>query len=84
MTGSASLLLRRIADMPGNTTDLLFRLLRQNGGRLSMRRREREFARTRRMRRWYPPKGPTWRFFGRNGMQSDRGPFEAKLSPEAA
>ena len=30
-------------DMPDRTIDLLFRFLRQNGGRLSMRAREREF-----------------------------------------
>jgi Fic/DOC family len=33
-----------IVDMPANTMDLLFRFLRQNGGRLSGRAREREFA----------------------------------------
>jgi hypothetical protein len=33
-----------IADMPDRTIDLLFRFLRQNGGRLSQRAREREFA----------------------------------------
>jgi hypothetical protein len=33
-----------IADMPDGTVDLLFRFLRQNGGRLSQRAREREFA----------------------------------------
>ncbi len=31
-------------DMPGSTIDLLFRFLHQNGGRLSQRAREREFA----------------------------------------
>jgi hypothetical protein len=30
--------------MPGHTIDLLFRMLRQNGGRLSKRARQREFA----------------------------------------
>ncbi|MBI1357977.1 MAG: cell filamentation protein Fic [Acidobacteria bacterium] len=34
-----------IADMPARTVDLLFRFLRQNGGRLSRRAREREFER---------------------------------------
>ncbi len=34
-----------IADMPERTLDLLFRFLRQNGGKLSMRAREREFER---------------------------------------
>lgn len=33
-----------IVDMPANTMDLLFRFLQQNGGRLSGRAREREFA----------------------------------------
>jgi hypothetical protein len=33
-----------IADMPDRTLDLLFRFLRQNGGRLSSRAREDEFA----------------------------------------
>ena len=33
-----------IADMPANTMDLLFRFLQQNGGQLSGRAREREFA----------------------------------------
>jgi hypothetical protein len=32
-----------IVDMPDRTVDLLFRMLRQNGGRLSRRAREREF-----------------------------------------
>jgi hypothetical protein len=32
-------------DMPDSTIDLLFRMLRQNGGKLSKRAREREFAR---------------------------------------
>lgn len=31
-------------DMPDHTTDLLFRMLRQNGGRLSQRARQTEFA----------------------------------------
>lgn len=35
---------QEVVDMPGNTTDLLFRFLRQNDGRLSKRAREREFA----------------------------------------
>ena len=30
--------------MPADTIDLLFRFLRQNGGRLSKRAREREFG----------------------------------------
>lgn len=34
-----------IVDMPDRTVDLLFRMLRQNQGRLSQRAREREFAR---------------------------------------
>lgn len=34
-----------IIDMPNNTIDLLFRFLRQNGGRLSKRAREQEFVR---------------------------------------
>jgi hypothetical protein len=34
-----------VVDMPGHTIDLLFRMLRQNGGRLSKRARRREFAR---------------------------------------
>jgi hypothetical protein len=34
-----------IADMPDATVDLLFRFLRQNGGKLSKRGREQEFAR---------------------------------------
>jgi hypothetical protein len=33
-----------IVDMPDGTIDLLFRFLRQNGGRLSRRAREQEFA----------------------------------------
>jgi hypothetical protein len=33
-----------LVDMPGGTIDLLFRMLRQNGGRLSKRARQREFA----------------------------------------
>ena len=33
-----------IVDMPDRTIDLLFRLLHQNGGRLSKRAREQEFA----------------------------------------
>jgi len=33
-----------VVEMPKNTLDLLFRFLRQNGGRLSKRAREREFA----------------------------------------
>lgn len=33
-----------LVDMPGKTIDLLFRMLRQNKGRLSKRGREREFA----------------------------------------
>jgi hypothetical protein len=33
-----------IVDMPAPTLDLLFRFLQQNGGRLSQRAREREFA----------------------------------------
>ena len=33
-----------IVDMPARTIDLLFRFLRQNGGHLSRRAREREFA----------------------------------------
>ncbi len=33
-----------IADMPDRTIDLLFRLLHQNGGQLSKRAREHEFA----------------------------------------
>ena len=35
--------LQAIVDMPDRTTDLLFRFLHQNGGRLSGRAREREF-----------------------------------------
>jgi len=31
--------------MPANAVDLLFRILRQNGGQLSKRARQREFAR---------------------------------------
>ena len=34
-----------IVDMPDRTVDLLFHFLRQNGGRLSKRAREQEFAR---------------------------------------
>jgi hypothetical protein len=34
-----------LADMPDRTVDLLFRFLRQNGGRLSKRARDQEFAR---------------------------------------
>jgi len=34
----------RLVEMPGPTLDLLFRFLRQGGGRLSKRAREREFA----------------------------------------
>ena len=34
-----------IVDMPDRTIDLLFRFLHQNGGRLSKRAREEEFAR---------------------------------------
>jgi hypothetical protein len=37
--------IQTIADMPGATIDLLFRFLQQNGGRLSKRAREQEFAR---------------------------------------
>jgi hypothetical protein len=33
-----------LVDMPGHTIDLLFRMLRQNDGRLSKRARQREFA----------------------------------------
>jgi hypothetical protein len=33
-----------LVDMPGHTIDLLFRMLRQNGGRLSKRARQRKFA----------------------------------------
>jgi hypothetical protein len=33
-----------IVDMPAGLVDLLFRFLRQNGGRLSSRAREKEFA----------------------------------------
>ena len=33
-----------LVDMPLQTIDLLFRMLRQNNGRLSRRAREREFA----------------------------------------
>jgi hypothetical protein len=33
-----------LIDMPDQTIDLLFRMLRQNNGRLSRRAREREFA----------------------------------------
>ena len=33
-----------IVDMPERRSDLLFRFLHQNGGRLSRRGREREFA----------------------------------------
>ncbi|MFZ4809603.1 MAG: cell filamentation protein Fic, partial [Hyphomicrobiaceae bacterium] len=33
-----------VVDMPDQTIDLLFRMLRQNNGRLSRRAREREFA----------------------------------------
>ena len=36
--------LQAIVDMPDRTADLLFRFLHQNGGRLSRRAREREFA----------------------------------------
>ena len=36
--------LQAIVDMPNRTADLLFRFLHQNGGRLSRRAREREFA----------------------------------------
>ena len=35
--------LQAVADMPDRTADLLFRFLHQNGGRLSLRAREREF-----------------------------------------
>jgi hypothetical protein len=35
---------QEIADMPSATVDLLFRFLRQSGGRLSQRAREREFG----------------------------------------
>ena len=34
-----------LVDMPANAVDLLFRILRQNGGQLSKRARQREFAR---------------------------------------
>jgi len=37
--------LQAIADMPGRTVNLLFRLLHHNGGRLSNRARAREFER---------------------------------------
>ena len=36
--------IERVVDMPDQTIDLLFRFLRQNGGKLSQRGREREFA----------------------------------------
>jgi Fic family protein len=36
--------IQAIVDMPDNTVDLLFRFLRQNGGRLSNRARDQEFA----------------------------------------
>jgi Fic/DOC family protein len=36
--------IQAIVDMPDNTVDLLFRFCRQNGGRLSNRARDREFA----------------------------------------
>ena len=36
--------LNRLVDMPENLSDLLFRFLHQNGGKLSLRRRRREFA----------------------------------------
>ena len=36
--------IQAIVDMPDNTIDLLFRFLEQNGGKLSQRAREREFA----------------------------------------
>lgn len=36
--------IQNIADMPDNTVDLLFRFLQQNGGRLSRRGRQNEFA----------------------------------------
>jgi hypothetical protein len=35
----------QIVDMPSGTVDLLFRFLHQNGGQLSRRAREKEFAR---------------------------------------
>ena len=37
--------LATIVDMPDRTMDLLFRLLRQNDGRLSKRARDQEFSR---------------------------------------
>jgi Fic family protein len=36
--------IQAIVDMPDNTVDLLFRFFRQNGGRLSNRARDKEFA----------------------------------------
>lgn len=36
--------IEQIVDMPDRTIDLLFRFLHQNGGQLSKRAREREFA----------------------------------------
>jgi Fic family protein len=36
--------IQSIVDMPDNTVDLLFRFFRQNGGRLSNRARDKEFA----------------------------------------
>ena len=36
--------IQAIVDMPDNTVDLLFRFLRQNGGRFSNRARDKEFA----------------------------------------
>ncbi len=50
--------LQAIVDMPDRTTDLLFRFLYQNGGRLSRRAREREFEaltneETKRIERFY-------------------------------
>jgi hypothetical protein len=37
--------IKELVDMPGRTIDLLFRFLHQNGGRLSKRARDQEFAR---------------------------------------
>ncbi|HEX5000116.1 MAG TPA: hypothetical protein VFY29_17985 [Terriglobia bacterium] len=36
--------IQAIADMPDNTVDLLFRLQRQNSGKIAQRAREKEFA----------------------------------------
>ena len=41
---SQPIAVENVVDMPDRTIDLLFRFLRQNGGRLSRRARSREFA----------------------------------------